>query len=163
MTIRDSRYLIVHKMLQIKAHDEILLKASIEEVWKVLIDIPKYQSWWPKVVNLKILKYDPGIIGSEFQANPLGGKSFTCRVTSIISDKKINLEYYSGIYKGLGVWNIEAKDGSVIVSYSVDLEIVDKSIALLSKIIPVPKLHSMIFRSILNGLSNRVTSAILLK
>ena len=145
-------------MPRIKAHDEITIKASINDVWKVLINIPKYQSWWPKSVNLKILKYDPGIIGSEFQANPLGGKSFACRVTSIISDKKINLEYYSGIYKGVGVWNIEAKDGSVIVSYSVDLEIVDKSIALFSKIIPIPKLHSMIFKKILEGLSGQVNS-----
>ena len=143
-------------MPRIKTHDEILIKASINDVWKVLIDIPKYQLWWPKAVNLKILKYDPGIIGSEFQANPLGGKSFACRATSMISDKKINLEYYSGIYKGIGVWNIEAKDGSVIVSYSVDLEIVDKSISLLSRMIPIPKLHSMIFKKILNRLSEQV-------
>ena len=45
-----------------------------------------------------------------------------------------------------------------MVSYSVDLEIVDKSIALLSRIIPIPKLHSMIFKRILNELSEQVKS-----
>jgi ribosome-associated toxin RatA of RatAB toxin-antitoxin module len=145
-------------MPQIKAHDEIKIKASIEDVWNVLLDIPNYPKWWPKLVNLKILRLNPEIIATEFQANPLGGKSFACRVINIIPHKEIKLDYYEGIYRGPGVWNIEARDGLVMVSYSVDLEIVDKSIALLSRIIPIPKLHSMIFKRILNELSEQVKS-----
>jgi ribosome-associated toxin RatA of RatAB toxin-antitoxin module len=143
-------------MPQITAHDEIEITASTADVWKILIDIPNYPEWWPKLVNLKILMYNPEIIGSEFQANPLGGKSFACRVISIESQKEIKLNYYDGIYSGIGVWNLKSKDGIVKVSYSIDLEIVDKSIALLSRIISIPKLHSMIFKRILNGLSDQV-------
>ena len=145
-------------MPQIKAHDEILLKTSIEELWKVLVDIPNYPKWWPKVANLKILKYNPEIIGSEFKANPLGGKSFACRVISTLLKKEIQLEYFGGIYKGIGSWKIEENVGIVKVSYSVDLEIVDKSIAFLSKIISIPKLHSMIFKRILSGLEKELKS-----
>jgi len=145
-------------MPQIKAHDEITFNASIENVWQVLIDIPNYHKWWPKAVNLKILKSNEGIIGTEFKANPLGGKSFSCRVVSIIPRKEIKLNYFEGIYRGEGIWELERKENSITVSYSVDLEIVDKSIALLSKIIPIPKLHSMIFKRILEGLAQQIKS-----
>lgn len=143
-------------MDKIEAHDEIKLKSPVEDIWKVLIDIPNYNKWWPKSVNLKILNYKKELVGTEFQANPLGGKSFSCRVVSILPMKEIRLDYFKGIYKGEGVWKIERMDGLVQVSYSVDLEITDKSIAFLSRIIPIPKLHSIIFKRILKGLEKEV-------
>lgn len=143
-------------MPKIIAHDNIELNASIEEVWNVLIDIPNYYKWWPKMVNLKILKHSKDIIGTEFQANPLGGKSLSCKVVSVIPMKEIRLDYFKGIYIGEGVWKIERMDNLVNVSYSVDLEIVYKSIALLSRIISIPKVHSIIFKRILSGLEKEV-------
>jgi len=145
-------------MPQIKAHDEITINASIENVWKVLIDIPSYYKWWPKSVNLKISNFNKDIINTQFEARPLGGKSFSCSVVNIVPEKEIKLNYFEGIYRGEGVWNVEGKDDLVKVSYRVDLEIVDKSIALLSRVIPIPKLHSMIFKKILKGLEERVKS-----
>lgn len=145
-------------MPQIKAHDVITINASIENVWKVLSDISHYQDWWPKVVNLKVLKLTNELIGTEFEARPLGGKSFSCRVVSIVPKKEIKLNYFTGIYRGEGIWKVEGKDGLVKVSYSVDLEIVDKSIAILSRIIPISKLHSMIFKRILKGLAQQIIS-----
>jgi ribosome-associated toxin RatA of RatAB toxin-antitoxin module len=144
-------------MSQIKANDEITIKTSVEQVWKILIDVPNYNKWWPKAVNLKVLKFDGEIVGTEFKASPLGGKSFACRVISIVPDKEIKLDYYDGIYRGTGYWKIEGKDGILKVSYTVDLEIVDKSIAFLSWIISIPRLHSMIFKKILNNLERKIT------
>lgn len=147
-------------MPQIKAQDEIAISASVDDVWKVLTDIPRYQDWWPRVVNLQVLKINEEIIGTEFQASPLGGKSFSCKVLHIILNKEIRLDYFDGIYRGEGVWNIEAREDSVKVSYTVDLEIVDKQISFLSRIIPIPKLHSMIFKKILGGLEKEVNTKI---
>ena len=143
-------------MPQIIAHDEITIIASVENVWNVLIDIPNYHKWWPKIVNLKVLKLTDELIGTEFQASPFGGKSFSCKVISLIPKNEIRLSYFDGIYRGEGVWKVESKDNLVNVSYEVDLEIVDKSIALLSRIIPIPKLHSMIFKKILRGLEKQI-------
>jgi ribosome-associated toxin RatA of RatAB toxin-antitoxin module len=143
-------------MPQIKAYDETTIKTSVEDVWKVLVDIPRYPKWWPKVVNLKILKLTNELIGTEFEARPLGGKSFSCRVVSIVPKKEIKLNYFEGIYRGYGIWKLERKEKSVTVSYSVELEIIDNSIALLSRIISITKLHSMIFKRILNGLTQQV-------
>ena len=77
---------------------------------------------------------------------------------SIIPKKEIKLDYFKGIYRGDGVWIVRSEDSLVKVSYKVDLEIVDKSIALLSRVIPIPKLHSMIFKRILKGLAKQVIS-----
>ena len=145
-------------MPQIKACDEITINTSVENVWNVLIDIPNYHRWWPKSVNLKVSNFNKEIVNTQFEARPLGGKSFSCRVVSIIPKKEIKLDYFKGIYRGEGVWNIERNENLVSVSYKVDLEIVDKSIAMLSRVIPIPKLHSMIFKRILKGLAKQVIS-----
>lgn len=143
-------------MPQIKAYDEIKLDCSVDDAWNILTDIPQYNKWWPKVVNLKVLKWYPDIVGTEFQARPLGGKSFSCRVVSILPKKEIKLNYFEGIYRGEGIWNIESKENLISISYKVDLEIVDKSIALLSRVISIPKLHSIIFKRILAGLAEQI-------
>ena len=144
-------------MPHIKAQDEIVIKATVKDVWKVLVDFQHYQDWWPKYVNLKILKLSEAIVGTKFKANPLGGKSFACRVISIIPNQEIKLEYIDGIYRGSGYWNLESKEGLVNVSYIVDLEIVNKSIALLSKLISISKIQSLIFKNILKGLDKQIT------
>jgi len=145
-------------MAQIKAHDEITINASVENIWNVLIDIPHYHQWWPKSVNLKVSNFNKDIVNTQFEARPLGGKSFSCRVVNSVLNKEIRLNYFEGIYRGEGVWKLEKKENSITVSYSVNLEIVDKPIALLSRIIPIPKLHSMIFKRILKGLARQIKS-----
>jgi ribosome-associated toxin RatA of RatAB toxin-antitoxin module len=150
-------------MPQIKAYDEIAINTSVENVWNILIDIPNYHKWWPKSVNLKVSNFNKEIVNTQFEARPLGGKSFSCRVVSIVPKKEIKLDYFEGIYRGEGIWSIDRKESLILVSYKVDLEIVDKSIALLSRVIPIPKLHSMIFKRILAGLAEQVKSNSVIK
>jgi ribosome-associated toxin RatA of RatAB toxin-antitoxin module len=150
-------------MPQIKAHDEILLNCSVDDVWNILTDVPSYHKWWPRSVNLKVSNFNKEIINTHFEARPLGGNSFSCRVVSIVPRKEIKLDYFEGIYRGEGIWSIDRKESLILVSYKVDLEIVDKSIALLSKVIPIPKLHSMIFKRILAGLAEQVNSNSVIK
>ena len=145
-------------MPQIKACDEILLNCSVDDVWYILTDIPSYNKWWPKSVNLKVSNFNKDIVNTQFEARPLGGKSFSCKVVSIIPKKEIKLDYFKGIYRGDGVWIVRSEDSLVKVSYKVDLEIVDKSITMLSRVIPIPRLHSIIFTRILKGLAKQVIS-----
>lgn len=145
-------------MPQIKACDEILLNCSVDDVWYILTDIPSYNNWWPKSVNLKVSNFNKDIVNTQFEARPLGGKSFSCKVVSIVPKKEIKLNYFGRIYRGEGIWSIDRKESLILVSYKVDLEIVVKSIVLLSRVIPIPKLHSMIFKRILKGLVKQVIS-----
>jgi ribosome-associated toxin RatA of RatAB toxin-antitoxin module len=110
-----------------------------------------------------VSNFNKEIVNTQFEARPLSGKSFSCRVVSIVPKKEIKLNYFEGIYIGEGVWNIESKENLISVSYKVDLEIVNKSIIILSKIIPIPKLHSMIFKRILAGLAEQIKSNSLIK
>jgi ribosome-associated toxin RatA of RatAB toxin-antitoxin module len=144
------------EMKIIKTTDTIHLNYSVEEVWNVLTDISSYPKWWPRIVHLKILDSPKEIIGTKFQASPMGGKSFSCKVRSIVLMSEIKLEYFEGIYRGNGIWRIENGNNSTTVSYIVDLEIVDKSISFLSYVIPVTKIHSMIFNKILKSLDNQL-------
>jgi len=100
-------------MPQIKVYDEIKLDCSVDDAWNILTDIPQYNKWWPKVVNLKVHKWYTDIAGTEFQARPFGGKSFSCRVVSILTKKEIKLNYFEGIYRGEGLWNIESKENLI--------------------------------------------------
>ena len=143
-------------MTKIKAHDKIQLNCSVDEVWNILTNIPQYHEWWPKSVNLEVSNFSNEIVGTQFEARPLGGKAFSCKVVNVISKSEINLNYFEGIYRGEGTWNVESKNDLVNVSYKVDLEIVDKSVAFLSMVVSIPKLHSMIFKKILSGLERQV-------
>jgi len=142
--------------LQLLAADEILLNSSVDNIWNILTDIPSYHRWWPKYVHLKISHFTKEIFGTQFEAKPLGGKSFSCKVVSIIPNREIRLNYFDGIYRGEGVWSIDKKESLILVSYKVDLEVVDKSIAMLSRVISIPKLHSLIFKRILKALEVQV-------
>jgi hypothetical protein len=87
-------------MPQIKAYDEIQLNCSVDDVWNILIDIPQYHEWWTKSVNLKVSNFNNDIVNTQFEARPLGGRLFSCKVVSIIPKKEIRLNYFEGIYTG---------------------------------------------------------------
>ena len=113
-------------MRKIQACDSIKLTNSIDEIWNVLIDIPSYQKWWPKVIDIIVSNYSDKIIGTDFVVKPFGGQSFSCRIESIVPMNEINLFYYDGVYRGKGNWNIKSYNNLATVSYSVDLIIVNK-------------------------------------
>lgn len=139
-------------MRKIVAADTIRLNHSIEKVWSVISDIPSYIKWWPKAVNLEIVKATPEIVGTVLKASPLGGKSFSTMVDEIIPYQKIKIKYFDGLYQGNGFWIIENENQKTIVTYKVDLKIVDPFTKLISYILPVSKIHSLIFKKILGNL-----------
>ncbi len=113
-------------MRKIQACDSIKLTNSIDEIWNVLIDIPSYQKWLPKVIDIIVSNYSDKIIGTDFVVKPFGGQSFSCRIESIVPMNEINLFYFDGLYRGKGNWDIKSYNNLAIVSYSVDLIIVNK-------------------------------------
>jgi ribosome-associated toxin RatA of RatAB toxin-antitoxin module len=136
----------------IQACDKIELNKSIDEVWNVLIDIPSYHKWWPKVVNIEVSNFSDKIVETLFVVKQFGGQSFSCRVETLTPKKEIKLNYFEGLYRGEGKWELKSKSNSTIISYSVDLIIVNKLIVFLSYILPISKIHSLIFMKIFSGL-----------
>jgi ribosome-associated toxin RatA of RatAB toxin-antitoxin module len=145
-------------MPTIKASDKITLEHSSDDIWKVLIDIPSYYKWWPSQVKIEVYDYSNDIVGTIFVVRPLGGQSFSCRIKSIEENKEIRLEYYDGLYRGVGFWNLESYNSATVVSYTVDLEIFNKFVVALSYILPISKIHSWVFKNIFNGLKRYLNS-----
>ncbi|AFH48493.1 Hypothetical protein IALB_0781 [Ignavibacterium album JCM 16511] len=139
-------------MPKIIASDSVELNYSLEKVWSVISDFQSYKFWWPKIVKLQIIQADKQIIGTILKASPLGGKSFSIRVVEIFPLKEIKLEYFDGLYRGFGHWKVENKNDSTILIYVVNLEIVDSLTKGISYLVPVSKIHSMIFRKIFTNL-----------
>lgn len=139
-------------MRKIQAFDKIELNNSIGEVWNVLIDIPSYHIWWPKVVKIEVSNFSNKIIDTEFIVKPFNGQPFSCRVESFDSNKELKLNYFDGLYRGSGKWQLVNKINSTLVSYQVDLIIVNKFVIVLSYFLPISKIHSIVFQKIFVGL-----------
>lgn len=139
-------------MRKIIAFDTVHLNHPIEKVWSVISDITSYIKWWPKSVNLELVKATPEVVGTVLKASPLGGKSFSTMVDEIIPYQKIKIKYFDGLYRGDGFWIVESRNQKTILTYKVDLEIVDSFTKLISYFVPVSKIHSLIFKGIFKNL-----------
>lgn len=139
-------------MRKIIASDTVHLNHPIEKVWPVISEITSYIKWWPESVNLEIVKSTPEIVGSVLKANPLGGDSFSTMVDEIIPYQKIKIKYFDGLYRGDGFWIVESQNQKTVLTYKVDLEIVDPFTKFISYFIPVSEIHSLIFKKIFRNL-----------
>jgi len=145
-------------MPTIKASDKITLEHSGDDTWNILIDIPSYYKWWPSQVKIEVHDYSNEIVGTRFIVRPLGGQSFSCIIKSVEIHKEIRLEYFEGLYRGVGFWSLESSNNSTTLSYTVDLVIFNKFVAALSYILPISKIHSRVFKNIFNGLKSYLDS-----
>ena len=67
----------------IQATDERVLPFEAGQIWSVLADVAESPRWWPASVRLKVLRTSPGLIGSEMEVCPRGGRPFRCRVEAV--------------------------------------------------------------------------------
>jgi ribosome-associated toxin RatA of RatAB toxin-antitoxin module len=142
-------------MRKIVAEDTAVIAGAPEAIWQAISDFNLYAEWWPSSVKILVRKSAPGIIGSQVDLKPFGGRAFLCEVESIREGAELRVKY-SGVYRGPGVWTIAAEGGNCRVTYRVDLEIADPIMKILSFIIPIPRLHSSLMRKVFAGLAGYV-------
>lgn len=135
-------------MPKIIASDSVTLTHPVEKVWTVISDIPSYKLWWPKLLNLEINQVNNHIIGTTLKAQPFGGKSFSIRVMEINYPSEIRLEYFEGLYCGYGRWILKNENGMTILTYEVNVDITDSFTKIISYLLPVSRIHSLIFKII---------------
>ena len=138
-------------MRRIQAEDAAVIASSPDRIWRAITDFSSYAKWWPSSVRIAVRRNTPGLVGSQVQLRPFGGRAFICEVESIRDGAELRLRY-SGVYRGTGVWRIAAEGGNCRVTYRVDLEIVDPLMKLLSFAVPIPRLHSRLMRDVFAGL-----------
>jgi hypothetical protein len=102
----------------------------------------------------------PELVGSTFQLKPYGGKAFTVEVVGVDAGSVLHMTY-SGIYRGTGEWKVATSNGlGSVISYRIDLEITDRSTALLSYVLPVSRIHSRLMRQVFEGLKDHLASGV---
>lgn len=126
-----------------------------EDIWGVLTDFANYPKWWPSSIKIKVARIEPELIHSQIEVKPYGGQSFTCEVISYLNNSELQMKY-SGIYSGTGTWTLSEINGQCSVTYEILLEIESAWIRLLSRLLPVAKIHSKLMDEVLSGLDRHV-------
>ena len=136
----------------IKAIDEAIVPFPPTEVWRVLADIAAYPSWWPRHLGLRMLHREPGLVGSEVEERPFGGRPFRCRVEAVEEPCTIRTRYYGGFIEGRGEFRLESVGSATRVRYELDVQAEGRAVACLGRILPLGRIHSRLMQSVFRQL-----------
>lgn len=105
------------------------MKADIGDVYQTLIQVDKYQEWWP--IYIRVIHYDDKVI-------KIYPTMFTCvelRLKQFSHNEFIELEYISGPFRGLGQWRLyqHRPTNNIEVTYTVLLEPTNVLIRVIAK------------------------------
>ena len=126
----------------IQASDEVVVLFSPSEVWRVLTDIAAFPSWWPRLLHMRVLHCKPGLVGSEVDLRPFGGRPFRCRVEAVEEPCSIRTQYYGGFINGRGEWRLEPSGAGTTVRYELDVQAEGRLVAWLGRMLPLGRVHS---------------------
>lgn len=145
-------------MRRIHTEDVATIPAEPAVVWRVLTDFDRYPDWWPSSVRIRVLQVTPTSVGSAFEIKPYRGRGFRCDLVGIRDGTELRFAY-SGLYRGSGVWSLhDAGSEGTRVAYAIDLEIVDRLTATLSRVLPIGRLHSRLMKDVFGGLTEHVAA-----
>jgi uncharacterized protein YndB with AHSA1/START domain len=140
----------------IRALDEALLPFSPIAVWRVLTELGDYPRWWPRHLGLRVLHHERGLVGSEVEQRPLGGRPFRCRVDAVEEPTSIRTRYYGGFIEGRGEWRLEPVGSGTRVAYELDVGAEGRLVACLGRIVPLGRIHSRQMRDVFRQLEREL-------
>ncbi len=146
-------------MTRIVATDEIEVAASPAMAWRLLADLPAMARWWPANPRLRILRAEPGLVGSELEIHPFGGRPFCCRVVAFEESKRLRMEYFGGFISGRGEWRLEPAGSGTRVGYELDVQAEGRLVSWIGRVIPLGSLHSRQMQGVLKRLARTLTAA----
>ncbi len=143
----------------IQATDEMIVPLPPTEVWRVLADIAAYPRWWPRSLGLRVLHCEAGLVGSEVELRPFGGRPFRCRIDAVEEPRRMRTRYYGGFINGRGEWHLEPAASGTRVRYELDVRAEGRLVAGLSRILPLARIHSRQMQGVFRGLANAIGPA----
>lgn len=136
----------------IQATDEILVPFPAAEVWPVLVDFAGYQHWWPKSLAIRVIAEGAGLVGTQLEIRPLGGRPFQCQVEAVEWPSRIRMRYFGGFIDGFGEWRLEPVGQQTRVIYQLDVQAHGWLVVLLGKVLNLARLHSRSMQTVLENL-----------
>jgi len=139
-------------MTPIRATDELVVAFSPAEVWRVLADVGGYPRWYPRSLRLRVLRNVAGLVGTEFELRPFGGRAFRCRIDGVEAPRSIRLQYYGGFLDGRGEWRLESSASGTRVTYALDVTALGRLAAVIGRVLPFGRIHSRQMMGVLRQL-----------
>ena len=141
---------------RIRKSEELTVPFTPEEVWGVLADVADYPRWWPATRGLRILNSPPGPLGTEFEVRPLLGRAFCCRLEELERPSNLRIRFFGGALEGPGGFHLKPADNSTRVRYDIDLFARGLGVAVLSRMVPLERIHGLRMRRVLRSLGRRL-------
>ena len=119
-----------------------------------------YPQWYPRTLMLRLLRYQPGLIGSEIELRPLGGRAFKCRFVAVDAPVRLRVEYYGGFIEGWGEWRLDPYGSGTRVVYELDVRALGRLVAWAGALVPLGRIHSHQMQGVLRRLEKRVAATV---
>jgi uncharacterized protein YndB with AHSA1/START domain len=123
-----------------------------EKIWKVLAGVADYPRWWPAEFRVRVIAATPDLIGSELEVRPTRGLGFRCRVEDVDAPRRMRMAYSGGSLEGHGEWRLERLETGTRLVYDLDVQARGWLVALLDRIISLPRVHSKQMQGILHAI-----------
>lgn len=136
----------------ISAAEARLVARPVEAVWAALADVEAYPRWWPEDLGVTVLRAASGVVGSRVALDPRAGRPFTLRVVQAESPKRLALAYEGHWLEGEGQWTLRRKRTGALVRYEMHVRSDRWLVALASKALDLPALHSRQMHDVLEAL-----------
>ena len=141
--------------------DEAIIDADVTGVFRTIRDVNNWSKWWMPRLEARIRGTETiAEVGVQFDVAAYGIKkgTFAVRVTEIVENERMSVEYFEGDFLGKGEWSFEPVDGKTRVRLRWMARSNNLLITLLSPFISVPKVHSNIMKFGFQGLNKYLTS-----
>jgi len=143
--------------IPIQAVDERGMPFAAEQIWSVLEDARSYSNWYPASVRVRVLETTTVLVGTKFEIQPRGGRTFQCLVESVDAPRKMQMRYPGDFIVGTGEWRLKSlNDGGTCVTYALDVVANGWLVAMLGRVLPFAKMHSKAMQEILAQLEAEV-------
>ncbi len=137
----------------IRAVDERIMPFTPAQIWSVLADVTASPRWWPASISVKVIQATPGLIGSEMDICPRGGRPFRCHVEAVEPPRFMAMSYPGNFISGTGEWRLESlNSGGTRATYAIDVVAKGWLAALVGRVVPLARVHSKAMQDILAAL-----------
>lgn len=137
-------------MKELTSLDQKILNYPVDKIFPIVSDFQTYREWFPKNVDISLIKKTPEKIGSIIQIK-FGIVKFKIELTRINQFREIIVQY-SGAYEGNGIWYFFESTIGTKLLYEIDLKIKNPIVRFISIFVNINSMHSNVMTKIFDGL-----------
>jgi uncharacterized protein YndB with AHSA1/START domain len=143
-------------MRRVIARDKRILSHPPERVYKALIDLEQYGTWWPRPFAFRVIGPLPIQIGTRVQVSNGALVSWTATITALEPSRRVTMRYSEGAWSGDTAWSLERTNlNATRLIYEIDLEPQDWLRAL-NAVVNLSSLHSRQMDGVFTALQTRL-------